>query len=125
MNKKCILSALVCIAAFSFTSCIEENFEQITPALDGDEVIFGVRAGFENAGTDTRTVYSGEVYTVGAGENAKKFERIDWLDQDKIEIYSPQAENPISEKSKSTHYQVTNLNSNDSDEGDTGCGAGH
>lgn len=123
MNKKCILSALVCIAAFSFTSCIEENFEQITPALDGDEVIFGVRAGFENAGADTRTVYSGEVYTVGTGENAKKFERIDWLDQDKIEIYSPQAENPISEKSKSTHYQVTNLNSNDSDEGDTGKGS--
>ena len=123
MNKRHILSALLCAAAVSFTSCIEENFEKITPARDGDAIIFGARAGFENAGPDTRTEYSGEIYTVGEGENASRFERIDWLEQDKIEIYSPQAENPISEKSKSTHYQVTNLNSDDSDAGETGKGS--
>lgn len=110
MNKKYIFPALMCIAAVSFTSCIEENFEKVTPAQDGDEIIFGARAGFENAGPDTRTVYSGETYTVGD----KTFERIDWVDPqydeegqlinmpDRIEIHSPEAGN-----GPTAHYQIS------------------
>lgn len=91
MKKIYMLSALLCASVFSFTGCVEESFERPVPANDGDEIIFGARAGFEGAGSDTKTVYTGEFYTVGD----KKFERIDWLDgQDEIQIFCPQAEGP-------------------------------
>lgn len=98
MKKIFSLSALLCASLFSLTSCIEENFETPTPANDGDEIIFGARAGFEGSGT--KTVYAGE-----AGyyqENGKWFERIDWVDeQDAIQIYCPQADGP-----NPSHYTV-------------------
>lgn len=91
MKKIYMLSALLCASVFSFTGCVEESFERPVPANDGDEIIFGARAGFEGVGSDTKTVYTGEFYTVGD----KKFERIDWLDgQDEIQIFCPQAEGP-------------------------------
>lgn len=107
MNKRYIISAFLCAAAVSFTSCIEENFENITPAQKGDEIVFGVRAGFENSNSDTRTVYSGEIYTVGAA----KFERIDWVEGDRIEIYSPQALN-----ADKSHYKVVGMVDGDESE---------
>lgn len=98
MKKIFSLSALLCASLFSLTSCIEENFETPTPANDGDEIIFGARAGFE--GTGTKTVYAGEAGYYEA--NGKKFERIDWLDeQDAIQIYCPQADGP-----NPSHYTV-------------------
>lgn len=109
MNKRYIISALLCAAAVSFTSCIEENFENITPAQKGDEIVFGVRAGFENSNSDTRTVYSGEIYTVGTA----KFERIDWVEGDRIEIYSPQALN-----ADKSHYKVVGMVDGDESEKD-------
>lgn len=91
MKKIYMLSALLCASVFSFTGCIEENFERPVPANDGDEIIFGARAGFEGAGSDTKTVYTGETYTL----NGKKFERIDWLDgQDEIQIFCTEAGGP-------------------------------
>lgn len=91
MKKIYMLSALLCASVFSFTGCIEENFERPVPANDGDEIIFGARAGFEGAGSDTKTVYSGETYEL----NGKKFERIDWLDgQDEIQIFCTEAGGP-------------------------------
>lgn len=107
MNKRYIISALLCAAAVSFTSCIEENFENITPAQKGDEIVFGVRAGFENSNSDTRTVYSGKIYTVGTA----KFERIDWVEGDRIEIYSPQALN-----ADKSHYKVVGMVDGDESE---------
>lgn len=96
MKKIYILSALLCASAFSFTACVEENFEKPTPANDGDEIVFGARAGFESPAT--KTVYSGEFYTV----DGKKFERIDWIDtEDAIQIYCPEAEGP-----NPSHYTV-------------------
>ena len=109
MNKRYIISALLCAAAVSFTSCIEENFENITPAQKGDEIVFGVRAGFENSNSDTRTVYSGDIYTVGTA----KFERIDWVEGDRIEIYSPQALN-----ADKSHYKVVGMVDDDESEND-------
>ena len=92
-----LLSALVLLV----TACTkDETLEpQVTPAPDGSEILFGARAGFENAG-DTRTVYSGETYT---GTNGKTFERINWLDDDSdmIEIYCAEAA-----QSKTAHYIV-------------------
>ena len=98
MKKIYMLSALLCASLFSITSCVEENFETPTPANDGDEIVFGARAGFETPGT--KTVYAGE-----AGyyeDNGKKFERIDWLDeQDAIQIFCPEADGP-----NPSHYTV-------------------
>ena len=91
MKKIYMLSALFCASVFSFTSCIEETFENPVPANDGDEIIFGARAGFEGGGAATKTIYSGEIYEL----NGKKFERIDWLDgQDQIQIYCTEAGGP-------------------------------
>ena len=58
MKNIYMLSALLCASLFSITSCVEENFETPTPANDGDEIVFGARAGFETPGT--KTVYAGE-----------------------------------------------------------------
>ena len=91
MKKIFSLSALLCASLFSLTSCIEENFETPTPANDGDEIIFGARAGFEGSGT--KTVYAGEAGYYKA--NGKKFERIDWVDDvDAIQIYCTEAGGP-------------------------------
>ena len=105
MKKIYMLSALLCASVFSFTSCIEETFENPVPANDGDEIIFGARAGFEGGGAATKTIYSGEIYEL----NGKKFERIDWLDeQDAIQIYCPQAEGP-----NPSHYTVYHAKDHD------------
>ena len=50
MKNRYILAALLCASAFSFIGCIEENFETPAPAKDGDEIVFGARAGYENSG---------------------------------------------------------------------------
>ena len=92
MKKIFSLSALLCASLFSLTSCIEENFETPTPANDGDEIIFGARAGFEGSGT--KTVYAGEAGYY-QDENGKWFERIDWVDDvDAIQIYCTEAGGP-------------------------------
>ena len=98
-------SALLCAMAVLVTSCTQdETLEpQVKPAADGSEILFGARAGFENAG-ESRTEYSGVDYTHGG----KNYERIDWtFDTDQIEIYSPHTAN-----SNNTYYQVKNAGIN-------------
>lgn len=107
MKKAYRYLALVCASSLSFIGCIEENFENPGPAKDGDVIMFGARAGFENGNPDTRTVYTGETYEV----NGVKFERIDWIDTpdnpeegkwyDQIQIYSPDATN-----GPTAHYAI-------------------
>lgn len=89
MRNKNIIWTLVCMSLFSFIGCIEENFENITPAERGDEVVFGARAGFESSDPDTKTVYSGATYEA----NGKLYERIDWVTgaTDMIEVYCNEA----------------------------------
>lgn len=120
MKKIFKYTALVCASAAVAISCVEENLEPIIPAVDGDAIVFGVRAGFEDSAAGTKTEYSGKDYTT---EDGKKFERIDWIENDKIEIYSPEAENPYSETSKSTHYRVTGFSVGDENAGETGKGS--
>lgn len=98
-------SALLCAMAVLVTSCTQdETLEpQVKPAADGSEILFGARAGFENAG-ESRTEYSGVDYTYGG----KNYERIDWtFNTDQIEIYSPHTAN-----SNNTYYQVKNAGIN-------------
>lgn len=101
MKKTFRLSALLCAMTLLVTSCSKNILDEpvIDPALNGTEIQFGSRAGFENANPNTRTVYSGETYT---GTNGAKFERIDWVTDDQVMIYSPEAGglNPA-------HYHVT------------------
>lgn len=126
MKKIFKYAALVCASAAVAISCVEENLEPIIPAVDGDGIVFGVRAGFEDSAPQTRTEYSGEDYTVENSDGTTtKFERIDWVVNDKIEIYSPQAENPLAttDRPKSTHYVVTNLSADDGNAGSTGKGS--
>lgn len=121
MKKIFRYTALVCASAAVAISCVEENLEPIIPAVDGDAIVFGVRAGFEDSAPGTKTEYSGQDYE----HEGKTFERINWIENDKIEIYSPQAENPLAttERPKSTHYVVTNLEAGDENAGSTGKGS--
>lgn len=110
MKKIFRYTALVCASAAVVISCVEENLEPVIPAVDGDAIVFGVRAGFEDSAPGTKTEYSGQDYT---DDNGTRFERIDWVNNDKIEIYSPDAENPLAtdERPHSTHYVVTKVSS--------------
>lgn len=112
MKKTYKFLAALCGVAVLMAACTKDETlqPQYTPAAVGDEVFFGVRAGFENS-DESRTEYSGETYTVGS----TTFERIDWVDKDginelydQIEILSPEASN-----GPSAHYDV--YNSKDAD----------
>lgn len=82
----------VLVAGILMTACQEkDDFGLVThPAEVGEEILFGARAGFENANpSSTRTVY-GDTYEV----NGVEYDPIDWVDGvDRIEIHSPQAAN--------------------------------
>ena len=99
--KKNVFAWIVGGIILLFASCTnDEIINNVTPAEDGSEVIFGARAGFENGKTNSRTEYSGIEYTY----NGKSYERIDWVfDTDKVEIYCPQGANTTS-----SHYYVRN-----------------
>ena len=99
MKKIFNVFALMSAIALLVTACTKEDIEpNVTPAVVGDEIQFGSRAGFENP-TKTRTVYSGDFYT----KDGKNFERIDWVTgMDAVEVYCSEAGgvNPA-------HYTVT------------------
>lgn len=104
MKKIYRIAALLSVVTFAVSGCVEENLEPVKPnkpANNGDEILFGARAGFENSDPDTKTAYSGATYDV----EGKKYERIDWVANDKIEIYCPQAIN-----GPTSHYSVVESN---------------
>lgn len=113
-NIKLIYALLA--ATLFVTACSDDELinEGRVPAADGSEILFGGRAGFESNGNDSRTVYAGVTYTY----DGKKYERIDWIDGDKIEIYSTQASN-----GPSAHYNITSFKANDENAGTTGKGS--
>lgn len=79
-------SALLCAMAVLVTSCTkDETLEpQRKPVAVGDQIVFGARAGFESSNPDSRTEYTGEIYEY----NNKKYEAINWVKGDMIDIYS-------------------------------------
>lgn len=104
--KKFRLIYAMAIVAFVATACQEDDIiPQVTPAEVGDEIVFGGRAGFENSNPSTRTVYSDVEYT---DKNGTRFERIDWIKGDKVEIYCPEASN-----GPTSHYEVTGFSTGD------------
>ena len=110
-----LIYALLAATLF-ITACSDEELinEGRVPAADGSEIIFGGRAGFENSDNGSRTIYTGVTYTHGG----KTYERIDWIDGDKIEIYSPEASN-----GPSSHYKITSFTTGDENEGTSGKGS--
>lgn len=101
MKRNYIYIALLCASLFTLTGCVEENLEPIKPAQVGDEIIFGVRAGFEDSAPETKTEYGGKESEYVHG--GKTYERINWVAGDMVEIYSPEAANNL----QSFHYTVT------------------
>lgn len=105
------------IAAVLFTTaCQDDELVSSTnqqPAAIGDEIVFGGRAGFENSDPNSRTIYSDEIYEIEENGKKIKFERIDWIEGDKIEIYSPDAAN-----GPTSHYRITGFVSGDESEND-------
>mgnify|MGYP003304217546 CR=1 FL=1 len=105
------------IAAVLFTTaCQDDELVSSTiqqPAAIGDEIVFGGRAGFENSDPNSRTVYSDEIYEIEENGKKIKFERIDWIEGDKIEIYSPDAAN-----GPTSHYRITGFVSGDESKND-------
>lgn len=99
-NLKFIYTLLA--ATLFVTACSDEELinEGRVPVADGSEIIFGGRAGFESSAPEGRTVYTGDVYNVGT----KKFERINWVDGDNVEIYCKEASN-----GPSAHYSINNI----------------
>lgn len=113
MKKYRLIYAMVVVALVA-TACQEDDIiPQVTPAEVGDEIVFGGRAGFENSNPSTRTIYSDVEYTVGN----TKFERIDWIQGDKVEIYCLEANN-----GPTAHYEVTGFSTGDEVAGDSGKG---
>lgn len=103
----------------ALSGCIEENFENTIKVQDGDEVIFGARAGYENNDPSTRTVYKGEGsrYEVkSTDEDGKEithyFESVHWLPGDKVMIYCDQG-------NQTAHYQVTTTGTGDDTKAET------
>ena len=89
---------------FFVTACQDEELLPANkPAAVGDEIIFGVRGGFENSDPKSRTVYTGEMYEY----EGKTFERIDWVSgTDIIEVYSPDAKAPGTSDSNNSHFKI-------------------
>ena len=108
MTKKHVIFAFACFSALLICAgCVEENLDEQNriPAFDGDEITFGARAGFENAGKNTKTIYGGDgdfgYYT---DDNGRIIESISWnYDTDRIQIYCPESE---STGFAEAHYRV-------------------
>lgn len=91
----------------------DELVKTITrPAEVGETIIFGARAGFENANPKTRTEYGTEEERYQDAQG-NWYDRIKWIDGvDKIEIYCAEASN-----GPSAHYVVKDA-SKDNDDSD-------
>ena len=83
-------------AVTMFAGCVEENLEETIKVKEGDEIIFGARAGYENNDPSTKTIYKGTTYQVGD----KTLEAVHWMPGDKVMIYCDQG-------NQTAHYQVT------------------
>ena len=108
------------LAAGFINSCVEENLEQVNPSYREGEVIFSAVSGFETGDKDTKTVYSGDTYTI----DGKTYERIEWETGDKIKIYCHTGNNKQAADysvgtatTSSDHIHTAVLNKHDEDNG--------
>lgn len=95
-----LFSALVFLAGCSEDEIINTPDPEL--GYNEGDIIFGARGGYENNNSNSRTIYTGETYTVGG----KTFEQVDWIDGDQIAVYSPEALNNGGTE-KWAEYKVT------------------
>lgn len=121
MIMKKIYSYISLILAAGFiNSCVEENLEPVNPSYREGEVIFSAASGFETGDKDTKTVYSGNAYTI----DGVTYERIEWETGDKIKIYCHTGNNKQAADysvgaatTSSNHIHTAVLNKHDEDNG--------
>lgn len=105
-NKfKLYFGFLALSALFLLQGCANENWMDNV----GQPVVFSAVSVYEN-GPATRTSYSGVDNDENVSGYTKKYERIDWVENDKIQIYSPQARTPSG--SASADYKVVGVTAN-------------
>lgn len=94
---KNIYKLFVFLAVILFTACQDEELvkENEKPVQVGDEIMFGVRAGFEISNPESRTQYGGTENIVDGKEP------INWTEGDQVEIYCGEATN-----GPTAHYTV-------------------
>lgn len=105
MKNQYIINAL-CISTIFFTGCQEEDIVSGTPRIEGDEIVFGVRAGFENGqGGTSRTEYkAGETFESGG----KTYQYIDWVPTtDKVSIYCKTEDSSDPNDEQTVNYKVS------------------
>lgn len=105
--KKITLAILAIAFIAAFNSCKEEEeiqtpdddnweyfvkqYDENTPHTPGTFIMFGANTYYKNGEIETRTQYSGEEITIGTN----KYERIDWIDGDKLQIYCNQSSSGV------------------------------
>lgn len=105
--KKITFAILAIAFIAAFNSCKEEEeiqtpeeddweyfvkqYDENTPHTPGTFVMFGANTYYKNSEVETRTQYSGEEITIGTN----KYERIDWIDGDKLQIYCNQSSSGV------------------------------
>ena len=112
MKINFLSSAFFACALVFLAGCSEDEIidsPKPTPELGYNEgdIVIGARTGFENGGS-TRTIYTGNFYT----DNGVKYEQVDWLKDDRIAVFSPQAF-VNGGTGHMAEYYVTNLGSHD------------
>ena len=104
--KKLSYLFLAAAAMLLYTGCNEFN-----AGIPGTEVVFAADTYYDN-GIETRTSYSGEL--IGT---TQKYERIDWINGDRIRIYSPEATHRYETTRHWSDYNIDassiEINSND------------
>lgn len=107
MKHKLLYGAL-CASVVFLGSCNDEDIIKYAHQ-EGDAIVFGARAGFENGnGGTTRTTYSGTYYDDAGG---KTYERIDWVQGvDMLQIYCAEVSAPAD---KTVDYVVSGTVSSD------------
>lgn len=103
-NIKYLIAAAMA-AAIAFSSCTKETEapkaeqEEEFSREYGEPVVFGVSTSYENV-PETKVKYSGDKFTV----EGKNYERIDWIKNDRMDIFCTVSSNP---NSQSAEYKVS------------------
>lgn len=108
--KKITFAILAIAFIAAFNSCKEEEeiqtpdednweyfmkqYDENTPHTPGTFVMFGANTYYKNGEVETRTQYSG-VQIEDLEDNTKKYERINWIDGDKLQIYYNQSSSSV------------------------------
>ena len=100
MKKHVLIFGLMALGAIILSGCQNEELMDNV----GQPVKFTAASGYDN-GIATRTAYSSEYFG-----DSPMYERIDWVQNDLIRIYSPQAQTAAGEFY--SDYKVTDVTPN-------------